>query len=99
MVPVPRNAGLLLEKLVTDRSGAKGDRDLLVALGLVLVAEPEDVEELISACGALPDDIQQAIRSNLTMLSLLERVEGMPDPTTERARVASLLARLERAAA
>jgi hypothetical protein len=32
-VPVPRTAGLLLEKLLTDRTGEKGDRDLLVALG------------------------------------------------------------------
>jgi hypothetical protein len=33
-VPLPRPAGLLLEKLVTDRSGEKGERDLLVALAL-----------------------------------------------------------------
>lgn len=29
-IPVPRVAGLVLEKLLTDRAGEKGDRDLLV---------------------------------------------------------------------
>lgn len=94
-IPVPRNAGLLLEKLVTDRSGAKGDRDLLVALGLVLVAEPGDIDELVTTFRDLPGDIQQAVRSNLTMLSLMEPVVGMPDPTAQRRRVAALLDRLE----
>lgn len=37
-VPVPRPAGLALEKLVTDRTGEKGERDLLVALGVLLLA-------------------------------------------------------------
>ncbi|MGA2766328.1 MAG: hypothetical protein ABSG17_23535 [Spirochaetia bacterium] len=32
-----RPAGLILEKLITDRSGEKGDRDLLVALALSLL--------------------------------------------------------------
>jgi hypothetical protein len=45
-VPVPRVPGLLLEKLATERSGEKGDRDLLVALGLLLVASPADADEL-----------------------------------------------------
>ena len=33
---LPRPAGLLLEKLITDRTGEKGERDLLVALGFGL---------------------------------------------------------------
>ena len=32
-VRLPRSAGLLLEKLLTDRTGEKGERDLLVAIG------------------------------------------------------------------
>lgn len=95
-VPVPRSAGLLLEKLVTDRSGSKGDRDVLVALGLLLVAEPEDLDELARTFRALPEELRHATRSNLTMLSLLGRAPGMPDPTAHRARVAALLARLDR---
>ena len=34
-VPLPRPAGLLIEKLLTERSGLNGERDLLVALGLL----------------------------------------------------------------
>ncbi|MCA9529514.1 MAG: hypothetical protein KC543_05220 [Myxococcales bacterium] len=96
LVPVPRNAGLLLEKLVTDRSGVKGDRDLLVALGLVMVATPEDLDELVTTSRSLSRELQHAVRSNLSTLSLLEPIGGMPDPTKERARVAALLERLER---
>jgi hypothetical protein len=96
-VPLPRNAGLLLEKLVTDRSGVKGDRDLLVVLALLLVSAEADIEELENEYRRLPNDIRHAVLSNLTMLSLLEPIAGMPDPTAERARVAALLSRLERA--
>lgn len=94
LVPVPRNAGLLLEKLVTERSGVKGDRDLLVALGLVLVAEAQDLDELVTTFGTLSRELQHAVRSNLATLSLLEPIGGMPDPTKERGRIATLLARL-----
>lgn len=97
LVPVPRNAGLLLEKLVTERSSTKGDRDVLVALGLLLVATEDDREELVTSFRALPPDLKQAVRSNLTLLSLLDRTEGMPDPTGERARIAALLAELDHA--
>jgi hypothetical protein len=97
LVPVPRNAGLLLEKLVTERSGVKGDRDLLVALGLVVVAKPDDLDELETLFSSLSRELRQAVISNLATLSLLPPIDGMPDPTTERARVASLLARLEKA--
>lgn len=37
-VPVPELAGAVLEKLVTDRTGEKGDRDLLVVAGVERVA-------------------------------------------------------------
>jgi hypothetical protein len=94
-VPVPRTAGLLLEKLVTDRSGEKGDRDLLVVLGLLLVAGESDLAELEETYWTLPKDLRHTVRSNLTILSLLEPVAGMPDPTPHRARIADLFRRLE----
>jgi hypothetical protein len=97
-VPVPRTAGLLLEKIVTERSGAKGDRDLLVVLGLLLVAEARDVDELVEEYRLLPAELRYNVRSNLTLLSLMGPVEGMPDPLAHRRRVAELLARMEKAA-
>ena len=99
VIPVPRPAGLLLEKLVTDRSGEKGDRDLLVVLGLALVAKPEDFDELEDLYRQLSKDLQYSVRSNLTLLSLLQRRNGMPDPTLHRRLVADLLTRLEGAQA
>ncbi len=94
-VRLPRPAGLLLEKLVTDRTGEKGDRDLLVALGLLMTAQPVDLEELAAAYARLRPELQHAVRSNLTVLSLLEARTGMPDPRPHRAAVAGLLRRLE----
>ena len=96
-VPVPRLAGLLLEKLATERSGEKGDRDLLVALALLLVATEDDLIEAERACNGLTPELQYAVRSNLTILSLMDPHPGMPDPRPERARVAGLLRRLEKA--
>ena len=94
-VPVPRIAGLFLEKLVTDRTGEKGERDLLVALGLLAVAVPGDLDELVRAHAALRPELRHAVRSNLTILSLLAPRVGMPDPGPRRAEVAALLGRLE----
>jgi hypothetical protein len=94
-VPVPRTAGLLLEKLVTDRSGTKGDRDLLVALGLLLVADDGDLDELVATFRTLSGEIRHSIRNNLTLLSLLDPIAHMPDPIAHRARVAAVLARLD----
>lgn len=97
-IRMPRPAGLLLEKLVTDRTGEKGDRDLLVALGLLLVARAANLEELDDAYRRLRPEFQYAVRSNLTVLSLVGAREGMPDPAPRRSAVAALLGRLERAA-
>jgi hypothetical protein len=97
VVPVPRAAGLLAEKLLTDRSGEKGDRDLLVVMGLLLVADSADVDELELIYRALPPDQRYTVRSNLSLLSLLEARAQMPDPVPHRARIAELLARLEKA--
>ncbi len=95
-VPVPRPAGLLLEKLATDRSGEKGDRDLLVALGLLLVAAADDLTELEAQYRTLAPEVRYTVRSNLTTLSLLEPRAAMPDPRPHRELVATLLERLER---
>jgi len=97
VVPVPRPAGLLLEKLLTDRSGEKGDRDLLVALGLLLLCTESDREELVAQYCKLQAEEQYAVRSGLSMLSLLEPRAHMPDPTSHRGLIAGLMARLERA--
>lgn len=95
-VPVPRVSGLLVEKLVTDRTGEKGDRDLLVALALLLVSRDDDVDEFVSAYRVERPERKHAIRSALTLLSLIEPRAQMPDPTLHRDRVAALLHRLER---
>lgn len=94
-VPVPRVAGLFLEKLATERSGEKGDRDLLVAVGLMLVATAEDLTEIEEQYRSLPSELRYAVRSNLSALSLLEPRPAMPDPRSHRDRVLALLNRLE----
>lgn len=97
-VPLPSAASLLLEKLVTDRSGEKGDRDLLVVLGLLLVCGAEQEVSLRRGFERLPEELRRVVQSNLTILSLLEPRAGMPDPTPHRERIARLLADLDAAA-
>lgn len=94
---LPRPAGLLLEKLVTERTGEKGDRDLLVVLGLLLVASDADIEEAARIFSCITPELQQAARNNLSLLSLLEPRTGMPDPRLHRRKTSALLARLEAA--
>jgi hypothetical protein len=94
---LPRPAGLLLEKLLTDRTGEKGERDLLVALGVLATSTPADLDELEGLYRRLRADLRHACRSSLTMLSLLAPRSGMPDPQPRRAEVAALLQRLEAA--
>ncbi len=94
-VPVPRPAGLLLEKLATERSGEKGERDLLVALGLLVVAAPDDLVEMEDQYRTLAPEVRHTIRSNLATLSLLEPRAAMPDPRPHRELVAGLLDRLD----
>ena len=94
-VPLPRPAGLLLEKLLTERSGLKGERDLLVALGLLLVSGKEAIDELASEIGLLRDDQRRTVMANLALLSFLRPLPGMPDPTESRELLASLIRRLE----
>ncbi len=94
-VPLPRPAGLALEKLLTDRSGEKGERDLLVVLGLLLEAGEDDLVELEEEYRGLRPDLRHAVRSNLAILSLLRPHQGMPDPEGSRELVVALLRRLE----
>ncbi|MFI5183714.1 MAG: hypothetical protein ACHQNV_04890 [Vicinamibacteria bacterium] len=95
-VPVPRPAGLIIEKLATERSGEKGDRDLLVALGLVLVATDADLDEMEAQYRGLSASLRHDVRANLATLSLLDARPAMPDPRPHRERVALLRRRLER---
>jgi hypothetical protein len=94
-VSLPRPSGLLLEKLITDRTGEKGERDLLVALGLLATSEADDIDEFVHAYRGLRAELRHTVRSNLTILSLLGPRSGMPDPRHRRAEVAALLRRLE----
>jgi hypothetical protein len=94
-VRLPQPAGLLLEKLVTDRTGEKGERDLLVALGLLAAASPADLDEVDATYRRLRPELRHAVRSNLTLLSLMEARAGMPDPRPRRADVAALFRRLD----
>lgn len=95
-IPLPRPAGLILEKLLTDRSGEKGDRDLLVALALLLVSEASDLAEIEALYRGLSPELRYMVRSGLSTLSLLEPRLSMPDPTLHRTLVAELLVRLEK---
>ena len=94
-VPLPQPAGLVLEKLVTERTGEKGERDLLVALGLLITAQPRDIDQIVTEYATLSADLRYAVRSSLTVMSLMRRHVRMPDPELERARVINLLRRLE----
>ncbi len=54
-----------------------------------------DFEELEEQFAELPAELRYAVRSNLTVLSLMQGMDGMPDPKDQRARIAEFLARLE----
>ena len=94
-IPVPRAAGLAVEKLMTDRTGAKGDRDLLVVAGLLALMSAGDLAEVEQIYRRLSPEMRHSIRTNLSILGLLDARPAMPDPKPQRAVVAELLARLE----
>ena len=77
------------------RTGEKGERDLLVALGVLATSLPGDLDELLSLYRRLRPELRHAVRSNLTILSVLAPRSGMPDPQPRRAEVTALLRRLE----
>jgi len=92
---LPSPAGLMLEKLLTERSSAKGDRDLLVAAGLLIQAGAEELVELDALYRRLRPELRHAVRANLALLALIPPRGGMPDPQRARPLVAALLRRLE----
>lgn len=94
-VQLPRPAGLFIEKLRSERSGLKGERDLLVALGLLGLMSGTDLEECLELIRALNVEQRNSILVNLTVLSLMKAIPGMPDPVEGRADVAALIRRLE----
>jgi hypothetical protein len=94
-IPLANPAGLVLEKLLTDRTGAKGDRDLLVVVGLLETSSAREIEDFLGLCARLPKELGAVVQSNLSILSLIEPHAGMPDPGPMRRRIASLLERLQ----
>jgi hypothetical protein len=94
-IPLPQPAGLALEKLVSDRTGEKGDRDLLVVAGLLATMAPADFDQLERTYLGLPAELRHQVRSSLSILSLLDARPGMPDPRPHRPAVDALLRRLE----
>lgn len=94
-IPLPSVAGLVLEKLATDRSGLKGDRDLLVVVGLLSLMTDADLSELDRRLVALPRAVRRNMAANASLLSVLGASPGVPDPTPHRARIRDLLARVE----
>lgn len=50
---------------------------------------------MVETAGSLSAESRYAIRSALTVLSLMDSREGMPDPVAVRALVAELLSRLD----
>lgn len=94
-LPLPRVADLMVEKLVTDRTGEKGARDLLVVAGLLTTATAHDLDELIDVVRGISTESRHTLRSGLTVLSLMDSRPGMPNPAATREQVMRLLARLE----
>ncbi len=86
---------LVVEKLLTDRTGEKGVRDLLVVAGLLSCADADEVAEVAVIADGLSLESRHAISANLTLLSLMETRPGMPDPAPVREQVARLLAVIE----
>ena len=93
-IPTSNPGGLLLEKLLTERTGEKGDRDLLVVVGLLHTTTAAELDDFVSLFLGLTREHQASVRSNLTLTSLMPGLPGMPDPGSMRERVARLLERL-----
>ncbi len=94
-VPLPRIGDLIVEKLLTDRTGEKGARDLLVVAGLLAHASAADLDEATRVTAGLSAESRHSVRANLTLLSLMDTRPGMPDPAPVRERVVRLLAAIE----
>jgi hypothetical protein len=94
-IPLPQPGDLMVEKLVTDRTGEKGVRDLLVVAGILASGRIVDVDEVVRVVRSLTEEAQDAVRANLTVLSLLEPAKDMPDPVPLRPIILHLLQSLE----
>jgi hypothetical protein len=94
-IPLPRPADLMVEKLLTDRTGEKGARDLLVVAALLATVGPAQLDEVLATVYGLSEESRYTVRSSLTLLSLMESHVGMPDPSPFRAQVTHLIARIE----
>jgi hypothetical protein len=93
-VRLPKPAGLILEKLLTDRTGEKGARDLLVVAGLFVTSTAADLDEFVALARALPMSSLHEIRSNLSVLTLMDKSANMPDPVPLRHALAGVLDRI-----
>jgi hypothetical protein len=93
-IPLPQPVGLALEKLVSDRTGEKGDRDLLVVAALLAAMPGAGFDQLERMYLDLSIELRHQVRSNLSILSLLDARPGMPDPRPQRSVVDALLRRL-----
>jgi hypothetical protein len=62
-----------------------------------MTSTDDDIVELEQAYRTLRPELRHSILSNLTLLSLLEGRNGMPDPGPWRERVSALIRRLESA--
>lgn len=94
-VPLPRVGDLMVEKLLTDRTGEKGVRDLLVVAGLFAVATDADLDDVVTVVRGLSAESRHAVRSGLTLLSLMDGRANMPEPQPIRLRAQTLAAQLE----
>ena len=94
-IPLPRLSDLMVEKLLTDRAGEKGARDLLVVAGLLAVARVDDLDEFLSVACDLSAESRHVICSSLTLLSLMDAHSEMPDPSSCRQVITRLLTRIE----
>lgn len=94
-LPLPRPCDLMVEKLLTDRTGEKGARDFLVVAGLLATSDAGELDELVSVARTLTPEARHSIVSGLTVLSLMDRRGGMPDPAPHRDSIATLIGRLE----
>jgi hypothetical protein len=92
---LPELPGLLVEKLLTERGHVKGERDMLVALALLVAASPRELDEARRTCASLDPPDRHQVRANLALLALLPPMPEMPDPGPHRAVVSRFLAALE----
>jgi hypothetical protein len=67
----------------------------LLTAGAIATMAPADLDQLERECLGLPADLRHQVRSNLSILSLLDARPGMPDPRPHRPAVDGLLRRLE----